>query len=138
MITIWTTNATVTLMRAPSRSRLNMSRPSWSVPRRWPGENGGTGRLPLAKTALRSCCWYGYGASNGPNKPKNRRRRTRISPTIARRLRLRRPNASRHGPELALGRATTRPSTAVVLVAIFTRLLAVPDPRVDVGVEHVD
>ena len=53
--TIWTTIATVMLMRAPSRSRLSRSRPIWSVPRMWPGLNGGSGWPPFLTTAVRSC-----------------------------------------------------------------------------------
>ena len=47
MTTIWTTIATVMLIRAPSSRRLNRSRPIWSVPRMWPGLNGGSGRPPF-------------------------------------------------------------------------------------------
>ena len=48
MMTAWTTKATVMLIRAPSSSRLSRSRPSWSVPRMWSGDSGGSGRLPFA------------------------------------------------------------------------------------------
>ena len=56
-MTACTTKATVMLIRAPSRRRLSRSRPSWSVPRKWFGENGGSGLLPFAWTAARSWTW---------------------------------------------------------------------------------
>ena len=43
-----------TLIRAPSRSRLRRSRPSWSVPRMCPAVSGGSGPPSPAKTACRS------------------------------------------------------------------------------------
>ena len=52
MMTTWTTKATVMLIRAPSSNRLSRSRPSWSVPRRWLGENGGSGSVAVGEDRL--------------------------------------------------------------------------------------
>ena len=101
--------------------------------------NGGSGRLPLAKTALRSWTWYGQGAMNGPkiadqdsskitrNRPDDR------EPVLAQ-------PAERVAPQSgALPPAGEPcPGRRSCCVAIVAGLLAVPDPGVDVGVQHVD
>src|SRR6266849_3907815 len=116
--------------RAPYRSRLSSSRPSWSTPSQCCDDGPGQ---QLAPSAFRFTSFGEYGALSGAKIEITTKAQTRKKPTSAPGFRRRRDQASTHSPPVAASSWIPRASSSATDIAASAQ----PDARVDDRIQGV-